>query len=909
MNRSASTLLSGLALLLALAPIAAAGDLPELKFEKYELSNGLDVILHEDHTLPTVTVNVWYHVGSKNEKPGRTGFAHLFEHMMFQGSENHMDDYFTPLQKIGGAVNGSTTEDRTNYWENVPANYLELALWLEADRMGFLPPAMTQESFENQQDVVSNEKRQGENEPYAKAYERMIKLMFPYEHPYHHSVIGSLDDLAAASLDDVKDFFRLYYAPNNASLCIGGDFDPAEAKRWVEKYFAAIPAGLPVDRIESWIPRLDGVRRAVDEDQVELPRVYMEWHVPARYTPGDAEFDLLASIMSAGKTSRLYKSLVYEQEIAQDVEAYHEDSELSGIFGIQATARPGVAIADLEAAVDAEVAKLLKKGITKDELKLAQIGYEAGFVRRLQRVGGFGGKADRLNNYNVFTGDPGFLQADLARYRDATVKGINAFAREYIDMDRRGILHIIPQGGPMAAEVAVDRSVMPGASADVSFGPPTVQRATLSNGLELYLVERHELPLVQFNLTVKSGWASDPKGKPGTASLTAELLDEGTRAMDALEIAEAARGLGAQLGTGSFFDGSSLTLNVLRSRMDEGLALLTELVLSPSFPDDELARLRKDYLGRIQQEQSQPQSTLIKLVQKRLFGEDHPYAQPFTGTGTPESLARIQRADLVAYYEANYKPNNSAIIVVGDVDMAVARATLEKAFGGWERGEVKRPLIPAARSASDARVVLVDRPGAQQSMIMVSHLGLNRGDPDYLAFDVMNTALGGHFGARINMNLREDKGYTYGCYSQVMAFREAGMFGAMAPVHTQFTSDAIGELLSEFSAIRDTRPVTDEELRNSKNRLVMGFPQQFQSLGGIAEQLSSLILNDLPVDEWQTYMDRVEGMSSAEITRVAREHIRPDDFSVIVVGDRSRIEAGIRGLGLGEVLVIDAGEI
>ncbi len=299
------TLASAILVLLLILPVTAA-DLPELEIEKYTLPNGLDVILHEDHSVPMVGVNVWYHVGSKNEKPGRTGFAHLFEHMMFQGSENHDTDYFMPLQKTGGRVNGSTTEDRTNYWENVPANQLELALWLEADRMGFLIPAMTQEKFENQQSVVKNEKRQGENRPYSRAYSLVQELLFPEEHPYSHTVIGSMDDLDAASLEDVQDFFRLYYAPNNASLCVTGDFDPDHAKALIEKYFGTIPPGMPVERLEGWQPRIQEVRRAVVEDQVELPRLFVEWHAPAMYTRDEAELDLISEILTRGKTSRLY---------------------------------------------------------------------------------------------------------------------------------------------------------------------------------------------------------------------------------------------------------------------------------------------------------------------------------------------------------------------------------------------------------------------------------------------------------------------------------------------------------------------------------------------------------------------------------------------------------------------------
>jgi zinc protease len=514
----------------AVAAIASADDLPELKFEKYELSNGLDVILHEDHSIPMVSVNIWYHVGSKNEKPGRTGFAHLFEHMMFEGSEHHNTDFDESITKYGGIDNGSTSEDRTNYWENMPGNYLEKILWLEADRMAYLLPAMTQERLDNQRDVVKNERRYRlDNQPYAKSYELMLDLLYPEDHPYYHSVIGSMDDLSAASLEDVKDFFRLYYTSNNASLCIAGDIDPAQTKKWVEKYFGPIPPGAPIDRLESWVPALNEVKRASATDNVSLPRLYMDWHTPAYYAPGDAEFDLLASILASGKSSRLYKSLVYEKQIAQDVSARQSSSEISSTFEITVTAKEGHTLDEIEREVDAILNNILTNGITEPELAQARTTWESGFVRRLQTVGGFGGRADLLNSYNVYLGDPGRLRWDMARYTSATVDGIMNFARKYLQMDGRAVLHVYPQGDLAPAEEITDMTVSPEPAPEPMFTPPVIQTTALSSGLELYLVEDHKLPLVEINLVVKSGWAADPLDRPGAAALTAELLNDSER--------------------------------------------------------------------------------------------------------------------------------------------------------------------------------------------------------------------------------------------------------------------------------------------------------------------------------------------------------------------------------------------
>ncbi|TFG88442.1 MAG: insulinase family protein, partial [Gemmatimonadales bacterium] len=497
--RTALLLAASLALALANAGAAVPGvaaELPPLEFEHYELPNGLDVILHVDHSTPIVGVNVWYHVGSKNEKPGRTGFAHLFEHMMFQGSQHYDNDYFLPLQNAGGQVNGSTTEDRTNYWENVPSDQLELALFLEADRMGYLVPAMTEEKLANQRDVVKNEKRQGDNQPYAKAWDLMPGLLFPGEHPYSWTVIGSMEDLSAASLEDVSEFFRRYYAPNNASLAVAGDFDLAQAKAMIEKYFAGIPSGPAVDRLEAWVPRLDGERRFLAEDAVEMGKLIMAWHMPGNYQPGDAELELLSSVLATGKTSRLYKRLVYDRQIAQEVEVYVDRRELSSIFMIEATARDGVPLERIEAVIDEELAAVRSKGVTKDELSLAKVGYEGRFLRSLQRVGAWGGKADVLNKYNTFLGDPGRLQWDLDRHLAVTPAAVQRTAAEYLGPQQRAVLEIVAAQKPVPATASAPASELPGAGAPVSFSPPALEHATLANGLELYLVEKHELPLV-----------------------------------------------------------------------------------------------------------------------------------------------------------------------------------------------------------------------------------------------------------------------------------------------------------------------------------------------------------------------------------------------------------------------------
>jgi zinc protease len=911
MNRSlpAAAGLSALALAAALAlagaPPAYADELPKIQIEKYELPNGLDVILHENHSTPIVSVNVWYRVGSHYEKPGRTGFAHLFEHMMFQGSAHHDKDYFEPLEKVGAFVNGSTTEDRTNYLEDVPSNYLDMALWLEADRMGFLLPAMTQEKLDNQRDVVKNERRQGlDNQPYAKADEILLPMLYPTDHPYSWTVIGSMEDLSAASLEDVSEFFRTYYTPNNASLVVAGDFDPATTKALIDKYFTSIPAGPPVTRPGTWIPTLDGVKRATTQDNVNLPRVYMAWHSAPWYKPGDAEMDLLSSILVGGKMSRLYKSLVYEKQIAQDVSAFQSSMEMGSYFRIQATAREGHTLDEIEKAIDEEITKLLEKGVTSDELANAKTVYEARFIRGMEEVGGFAGLADQMNGYNTMLGRPDAFQWDADRYLNATAKDLLAHARSTLTLDRRVILRVEPLGELSATtEEPLARATSPLPGPEPIFTAPEIQRARLDNGLELLVVEKHTLPIVQAKLLLKSGWAADPAGKPGTAALTADLLDEGTKKMSALEIAESAKSIGAALQTDSEYDGSSVGLNIIKKNLSQGMELMRSVLLEPTFPAEELERLRQIYLGRIVQEEKQPFASAFKTFQRELYGADHPYAQPFTGSGVESSIKSITREDLLAYYRANYYPNAASLIMVGDITLSEAREIAEKTFGKWEQGTVADHEIPTPPALESTKIVIVDKPGAAQSTITVGQLGLRRNDPTFETFEVMNNALGGQFVSRINMNLREDKGYSYGTFGMAMATRGVGPYLVFAPVQTQSTKESIAEIVKELRDVVGSRPLTDEEVAISKSNLIQGYPQTFTRVGRIAEEVAAMVMNGMPDDKLSAYPQKIKAVDGAAATRAARDILRPEALLIVVVGDREKIEAGIRELKLGDVEV------
>jgi zinc protease len=895
------------AILLICSFAVFAGDLAELKFEKFVLPNGLNVILHEDHSIPVISVNVFYHVGSKNEKPGKTGYAHIFEHMMFQQSEHHMEYYANAIEKIGGTRNGGTSFDKTTYFEDVPANFLERMLWLEADRMGYLLPAINDSLLKIQRDVILNERRESyENQPYGKVPEILYSMMYPPGHPYSWMPIGYAKDIAAVTLEDIQEFFKMYYAPNNASLCIAGDFNPAQAKEWVEKYFGPIPPGPTIDRPKVWLPELNSVKRFVAEDNIKLPRLYMVWPTPKGYDPGDAEFDLLASVLVNGKTSRLYKTLVYDKQLAQDVNCYQGSKELCSDFNIVITAKEGISLDQIEKEVDLILNDIRINGITADELARSKTNWETGFVRQIEELGGFGGRAATLNNYNVMLGDPGKLLWDRDRYSNATLEGIKQYVNRYLKPDARIILQLYPRAALAASDLKTDMSVEPAAGPEPSFDPPSIQKDVLSNGMEIYVVEDHKLPLVQLNILIKSGWAADPSDRFGAGALTAELLNEGTKTRGALAISEEAQRLGANLGTSSTFDRSYIGLNILKKNIDPGLRLMADIVINPTFPQEEIDRQKEIYLGRIMQESRQPIQTCFKIFGRELYGADHPYGQPYTGSGTTQTIKAITRDDLVKYYNANYLPNNAAAILVGDITMDEAKTLLEKHFKIWKQGEIAKHDVKPVTPLDKTKICIVDKPGAPQSVIFVGNLIPPRNNPDYEAATLVNEALGASAVARLFMNLRQDKAYTYGSYSFLTGRRGQGFLTGYSQVKTEVTKESVYEMEKEFRDITASRPLAGQELAEYKNRLIKGFPQDFSSLGGIAGKIGDLIVHGLPLDDWKNYVDKINKVDEATALRVAKEYIKPDGLLIIVVGDKAVIEPKLKELNLGEVINISA---
>ncbi len=881
---------------------------PQVPYQKYVLSNGLTLILHEDHSIPIVAVNLWYHVGSKNERPGRTGFAHLFEHMMFQGSEHHNTDFFMALDAIGSTDrNGTTNNDRTNYFENVPTSALEQALWLEADRMGWLLPAMTEERLQNQIEVVKNERRQGvDNQPYGTVDERMYAALFPSHHPYSWDVIGYMEDLTAATKKDVEDFFKTYYGPNNCTLALAGDIEPAKAKALVEKYFGAIPPVPPVYRREVWIPELTEEIRLQMEDRVPLPRLYIAWHAPASFTEGEPELEVLSNVLSSGKTSRLYKRLVYDLQLAQDVNTFVDTREIGSLFYVVVTAKEGHTLDEIEPLVKEEIDKVCHSAPSAAEVDASRTEILSGMVRGLQRIGGFGGVSDRLAMYNTYTSDPGYIEKDFARYEKVTPKSVQATAQRWLHQGRV-VMSVNPYPAPKAtAEVAgLDRAKKPELGPEPAMVLPQLQRRKLSNGLQVVLAEVHKTPLVQVNLLVGGGWSADQRGHYGTASFMARMQDEGTKSRTALQISDEAERLGAQLNTGSSLDNCTVSLNALKARLEPSLDLFADVILNPSFPAEEVERQRQQVLGQILQQKKQPVPMGMRILPGLLFGPDHPYGQPFTGSGTEEVVKSVSQQDLVAFHSTWFKPDNATLVVVGDISMDEMMPRLEKAFGAWKPGAVPAIQLPQVAQPRSTTVYIVDKPDAAQSVLMAANLAPPRNDPSAVAFDVLNSILGGTFTSRINMNLREDKGYTYGARSQSVDTRGQGVFLASTQVRTDVTKESIAELMKELRDIRGTRPVTAAELKKSQENLVLQLPGEHESLGEVAGYINRLVTYSLPEDYLSSYPQKVRATTADALTQLAKQRVLPEQMVLVVVGDRKVIEPKIRELGLGPIEFLD----
>ncbi|HEX7339839.1 MAG TPA: pitrilysin family protein [Rhodanobacteraceae bacterium] len=917
-----------------------AAQLPNIHYTRFTLPNGLTVIVSPDHKAPVVAVAVWYHVGAAREPAGKTGYAHLFEHLMFEGSAHHKGNYFKPFQKVGATgMNGTTNSDRTNYFETVPTTALDMALWMESDRMGWLLQGLTQASVDQQRGVVQNEKRQDENQPYGLVQENIAAHAYPANHPYHHTTIGSMKDLDAASLDDFRHWFKSYYGPNNATLVLVGDITVAQAKAKALKYFGNIPAGPAVAPLKPWTAARTTSTKGVMHSDVPQTRIYREWNTPADGTHADNLLSLAADVLGGSRSSRLYQRLVYQDKLADNVSVSDRSGKLGSQFVLVVTPKKGADLAKINRAVSDVWAKFLKDGPTAAELERAKTGFRASFVRRLERVGGFSGKAMILGRSETFHGSPDAWRKALADMLAATPTQVRDAARQWLS---RGdyTLTVLPvakgekpetanqamanglgpaSGKPVPAKAVshdwktvastVDRSKgVPAVTRFPSLTFPKLQHATLDNGIKVTLAERSDVPLVEMSLQFAGGFASDPDHQPGRANFTMSMLDEGTKDLDSVQISDRTQLLGAQISAGCGLDSCQATLNSLTDKLDPSLALFADIVEHPAFRGADVQRLRGQWIAGIAQEKARPVTLALRTLPNLLYGKGHPYAMPFTGSGTVASIQSLKTTDMRDFMRDYVRPDNVRILVAGDISMDALVKKLNHAFGDWKAPATAVPTRAIAKVAKPAqpRVFLMDRPGSLQSTIFAGVVAPSTKAPNDLAIGLMNGAFGGSFNSRLNLDLREAKHWAYGAHSFLPSALGQRPFMLYASVQTDKTAPSIQSALADAKAITSTQPITDAELAKVKANQVHALPGEFQTNGAVLGELRGMALYQRPDNYVTTLKQRIDAVPLTKVQAAADAIIQPRHFTWVIVGDLARVGASIRALNLGQVTVLDA---
>ncbi len=876
----------------------------ELPFSRYVLSNGLTLVVHEDHSAPLVAVNVSYHAGSKDDVPGRRGVAHLVEHLMFNGSEHFQGDYFGQLESVGATdLNGLTDVDRTRYFQTVPTSALDVVLWMESDRMASLLGALDQAKLEEQLAVVRNERREAANQPYGRVFETIFQHAYPPEHPYAHPVTGRDDDLDALTVDDVEEWIGAHYGAANAVVTVAGDVEAEEVRALVESYFGHVPSGPPNVRLEQWPARRTGSRRISVQDRVPQPRVYKAWNVPGWGSSEAVHLDLVSDVLASGASSRLSRALIHRDRLSTEVEAFLIEHELGSLFVIQATPVDGVGLQELEAALDRELADLLDGGPSAEELERAATRMRSRFIRGVERIGGPGGVADVLAMNQVFAGDPDFFRSRLAQASDATAEELRVTARTWL-ADGELTLEVHPFGEGAVVASTIDRSAppAPGPPPVVSF--PRLHRATLSNGLPVVLAERPEVPLVDVRIVVNAGYSADASGLPGTASLALAMLEQGAAGRSALEVGNALEDLGATLRTGSDLDVSVVTISSLREKLGPSLELFADIVLRPDFAETEVDRLRDRRIAEIREERADPVWAALRVLPGLMYGAEHAYGGSLSGSGTESSVASIDGETLADFHRTWFKPNNATLVVVGATTLEEMIPELEHAFGRWEAGPVPDKRLPVVQPAEGHAVFILDRPGAPQSAIVAGHLVPPKDNPDELAIEAVNAVLG-DFGGRINMNLREDKGWSYGAQSLIWRARGPRPFLIVAPVQTDKTGAAIEEIAMELEGVTGDRPVTAAELDWIVSSRRLGMAGTLETNRQVMNAITDMFEFGLADGHFDSLSSRLAELTAAGVARVARETVQSNRVYWVVVGDREAIEPELHRVGLGPVFEID----
>ncbi len=905
-----------------LSELVAKVDIP---CEKFTLPNGLTVLVHTDRKAPIVGVTLYYRVGSKHEPKGRTGFAHLFEHLMFGGSEN-VPNFDIPLEGAGSTpTNGSTNSDRTNYVETVPKGATDLALMMESDRMGHLLGAVTQDKLDKQRGVVQNEKRQGDNEPYALTEYAMNEGLFPVGHPYRHATIGSMADLDAASLSDVRGWFTGNYAPNNVVLVLSGDIDTATARPMVEKWFGSIPRGPEVRMVEAGPVTLPAPVKREMADQVPLTRTYRVWSGPGMNDPDATALDLGMKVLGGLASSRLDNALVRGKGLAVSVSANVFQMEQTSYLFVQMDIKPGVDRAVAEAALDAEIDKLVKDGPTEDELRRAATSAVSGQIFALEQVGGFSGKGAQLAEGQLYSNDPHQFKKDLTRIATLKPAEVQAALQRWLSRPVYA-LTVVPgkrteSGDTMGGwgDEATSKPPRPDAkkpAPKLATGPkrefppvapvgdldfPKVERATLSNGIPVVLARRRGVPTVLVNLTFDAGYAADSQDTPGTQSLLLDVLDEGTESRDATRIAEDQERLGARIGTGTGIDSSTVTLAALSPNLAPSLDLLADVVRNPAFREADVERTRDQHLAGIAQSNASPSALANRSINPILFGPAHPYGQPGDGLGDVKSVSALTPDALRSVKDKWLRPDNLVITVVGDVSLDALLPMLEASFGNWQAPASPRAVksLDAAIPAPRPRIVLIDRPGSPQSVIVAGRVLPFTGRQQGLEpLELANEVLGNNFLSRLNLDLREDKGWSYGVRSQIRSPKGPRSLVVTAPVQSDKTGAAITAIRGQMAGFPNKRGVDKIEYNRATDGNIRGLPNRYETNGQV---LGALVNNQQlgrPDDYQATLPSRYRAIEAKAMDQAAKEHLQPDGLVFIVVGDRKVVEPQLKGLGL-----------
>ena len=877
----------------------------ELPYHREILKNGLTVIVHEDRKAPVVAINIWYKVGSKDESRGKTGFAHLFEHLMFNGSENYPGEYFEPFQRSGATdMNGTTNNDRTNYFETVPVGALDMALWMESDRMGHFKGAISQEKLDEQRGVVKNEKRQGENAPYGQAFELIAKHTFPSDHPYSWTTIGSMEDLDQASLEDVKQWFTDYYQPANAILVIAGDISVDKAMEKAREYFGDIPSTAVPTELKSWELPVQVNKRLVTTDQVPQTRIYKVWNVPAIGSKEENALDLLTSLLANRKNSLLYRRLVRDEQVATSVSAFYYGRQLAGQVIVMVDVKPGQSVEKVEKLLDEELREFARSGVSVEELRRIKQSEFASLVKGLEKIGGFGGKTDILARSEFYYDDPGALVNGLSDYAKVSADEVQDVAHKWLKPEHFTMI-IRPKEEYAVTGEDVDRSALPAVDKTVELDLPEQQAFTLDNGLKVVLAERHDTPVVFMNLQYRSG-ASVDGDQPGLASVVARMLSEGAGDYDSLAFSARQEELGASIGAGSGLDYNTLGFSALKTQLEPSLELFRDVISNPRFEEGDLSRVKSNWLDSIRQEEAQPQGLAMRKLPPLLFGENHPYGAPLTGSGTPEAIESITRENLVDFHKTWLRPDNAQLTVVGDVSREEIEKLLNDTLGGWRAPGDPLPAleVPTVQRPEKSRIFLLDRPGAQQSYIMAG-LVMPPWEPEGAeAYEAMASVIAGKFTSRLNMNLREDKHWSYGARAVSLDTEAQRPYIVFAPVQTDKTAPAMREMLKEFNAYLGKRPIKESELNDYQDDEVLKQSARFQTKSQLLSSIVWQLEKGLPPEYIAEYPQRVSALTTEQVEKAAKENLAPDLFTWVVVGDLDKIQKEIEALDIGPVEVL-----